>query len=134
MTEWARFADYLDLICSFDIALDTFPFTGGTTTAQQLYLGVPCVTLAGERQVSRMGVTMLHAVGLDDLIATTIDEYFEKVIALANDLPRLSHIRATLRDRMLATTLADAHQFTRQLESAYRNIWRNWCLTAGARA
>jgi predicted O-linked N-acetylglucosamine transferase (SPINDLY family) len=81
-----------------------------------------------------MGVTMLHAVGLDDLIATTIDEYFEKVIALANDLPRLSHIRATLRDRMCATPLADAHQFTRQLESAYRNIWRNWCLTACARA
>lgn len=127
LSDWMRFADYLDLLRTFDIALDTFPFNGGTTTCQQLYLGVPCITLAGDRQVSRMGVTMLHALGLDELIAESFPDYLAKAVALANDLDRLEQIRLSLRERMMQSPLGDARTYTAQLEAAYRTIWTEWC-------
>jgi len=88
---------------------------------------VPCITLAGERQVSRMGVTMLHALGMDELIASGGKDYFDKAVALANDIPRLVRFRASLRDRMRASPLGDAQAYMRDLESAYRKVWNDWC-------
>jgi predicted O-linked N-acetylglucosamine transferase (SPINDLY family) len=127
LSGWARFKDYLELLRSFDLALDTFPFNGGTTTCQQLYLGVPCVTLAGQRQVSRMGVTMLRAVGLEELIAESIEQYVQKAVDLARDIDRLCGIRANLRPAMLASLLCDGRRYITSLEGAYRKIWASWC-------
>lgn len=127
VTGWARFKDYLQLLRTFDLALDTFPFNGGTTTCQQLYLGVPCVTLAGERQVSRMGVTMLRALGLDDLIGDSIEQYVQKAIDLARHIDRLSEIRSNLRPTMLGSMLCDGPRYVQSLEDAYRKIWSDWC-------
>lgn len=127
MTGWASFADYVELLRSFDIALDPFPFNGGTTTCHLLFYGVPIVTLAGERQVSRMGVTMLRAVGLSELIADSIDDYHNKAVALAHDIPRLSNIRATVRSAMVNSPLCDAGRYTRQLEDGFRKMWADCC-------
>jgi predicted O-linked N-acetylglucosamine transferase (SPINDLY family) len=127
MTGWARFVDYLEMLRGFDLALDTFPFNGGTTTCQLMYAGIPCVALAGERQVSRMGVTMLRAVGLDDLVADTVEQLVQKSIDLAKDHDRLAAIRAMLRPAMLASPLGDGKKYTAALEAAYRQAWIRWC-------
>jgi protein O-GlcNAc transferase len=127
LTGWTGFAEYIDLIRTFDLALDPFPFNGGTTTCHLLFYGVPIIALAGERQVSRMGASMLNAVGLSDLVAESADEYLRKAVQLARDLPRLDHVRRGLRPAMLASPLCDAIGFTRKLEAAYREIWRAWC-------
>jgi protein O-GlcNAc transferase len=110
-----------------DIALDPFPFNGGTTTVEGLWMGVPAVTLAGDHYPGRMGVTHLTAVGLSDLIARTTKEYVEKAVALALDPDRLADLRRDLRGRMRASPLCDAPRFARALEGAYREMWRSWC-------
>jgi len=110
-----------------DIALDPFPFNGGTTTVEALWMGVPVITLAGDHFVSRMGVSHLNGVGLPELIATSPDEYVAKAVELARDLPRLSTLRAGLRQRMTDSPLCDGASFTRGLENAYRTVWRAWC-------
>lgn len=124
---WSSFRDYLNTIANLDIALDTFPYTGGTTTCHQLYQGVPTVSLAGNRQVSRMGVSMLHAVGLDQLIAATTDEYVQKAIDLAADRDELRRLRAGLRETMLASPLCNRTRYIHLLEGIYRQLWREWC-------
>ncbi len=121
------FADYLALHNSVDVMLDTFPYTGGTTTCHALWMGVPVVSLAGETATSRGGASLLHAVGLGELVAQTPGEYLHIAAALAGDTQRLSALRAGLRDRMRSSPLTDADRFTRGLERAYRTMWRNWC-------
>ncbi|MGH7178636.1 MAG: tetratricopeptide repeat protein, partial [Tepidisphaeraceae bacterium] len=124
---WSNFGDYVDLIRSFDIALDPFPFNGGTTTCHLFWYGAPIVTLAGERQVSRMGVSLLHAIGLGELVAQTPEQYVQKAAALAGDVPRLREIRHSLRRRMLDSPLCDARGYTRSLEAAFRQMWTTYC-------
>jgi predicted O-linked N-acetylglucosamine transferase (SPINDLY family) len=127
------FDDYLALHGSVDLMLDTFPYTGGTTTCHALWMGVPVVSLAGDSTPSRGGASLLGVVGLDELVAGTPEEYLSKAHALATDRVRLSALRAGMRDRMSASPLMDVARFTRDLEEAYRTMWRNWC-RAGAGA
>jgi predicted O-linked N-acetylglucosamine transferase (SPINDLY family) len=115
--------DYLDRHRLIDIALDPFPFTGGTTTCDALWMGVPVVTLRGDRAVARGGASILANAGLPELIAGRTDQYVRIASSLAADLPRLADLRANLRQRLLASPLMDAHQFTRDLEQAYRQMW-----------
>jgi protein O-GlcNAc transferase len=107
-----------------DIALDSFPYNGGTTTCDALWMGVPVVSLAGEHFHARMGVSILHNVGLADLVAESPSDYVRIAAALAADPARLAGLRATLRERMKAFPLGDAAGFTRRLEGAYQAmVW-----------
>jgi predicted O-linked N-acetylglucosamine transferase (SPINDLY family) len=123
--------EYLDTYAqAIDIALDPFPYNGGTTTCDALWMGVPVVTLAGQRAVSRAGVSLLNNVGLPELIAQSPEQYVALARDLARDLPRLSQLRAELRPRMRNSPLMDATRFARDIESAYRAMWRSYCATA----
>ncbi len=112
-------AGYLELHQGVDVCLDTFPYNGITTTCDALWMGVPVVSLAGKTSVSRQGVSLLTNVGLAELIAQTPDDYVAVAARLAADPGRLASLRSGLRDRMAASPLMDARQFTRRLEAAY---------------
>lgn len=118
---------YLALYREVDIALDPFPYAGGTTTLDALWMGVPVVTLAGRAGVARAGVTLLTHAGLPDLITTTADQYVAAAPALANDAPRLARLRSTLRQTLRDSPLADEPRFIRNLDAAYRTMWRRRC-------
>jgi predicted O-linked N-acetylglucosamine transferase (SPINDLY family) len=112
-----------------DIALDTFPYHGTSTTCDALWMGVPVVTLAGQSHVSRVGLSLLSNIGLPELVATTVDEYVGVAVNLATDRDRLKRLRLTLRERMQNSPLMDSPTFARNLEAAYRQMWRKWCET-----
>jgi predicted O-linked N-acetylglucosamine transferase (SPINDLY family) len=112
-----------------DIALDPFPATGATTMCEALCMGVPAITLVGTRCMSRMGFSVLSAVGLQDLAAATPQEYVRTAMHLAQNLPRLEALHAGLRARVTASPLADGAKFTRNLEGVYREVWTEWCKT-----
>jgi predicted O-linked N-acetylglucosamine transferase (SPINDLY family) len=90
-------------------------------------MGVPVVSLAGAAHVSRVGVSLLHTVGLPELIAESPERYVQIAADLAGDLPRLAELRRTLRGRMSACPLCDQPKFARSVESAFRAMWRKWC-------
>ncbi len=90
-------------------------------------MGVPVVSLAGQTAVGRGGVSILSNVGLPELIARTPEQYVRIAVELAQDLPRLSELRGTLRDRMQASPLMNAPRFARNMEAAYRDMWQRWC-------
>lgn len=116
------------------VALDPFPYNGATTTLEALWMGVPVVTLAGDRHASRVGATLLEAAGLRALVATTPDEYVALARALLRDEGALLELKRGLRDRVLASSLCDGDSLARAVEDAYREAWRAWCaLTAATR-
>ena len=119
------------LFHQIDILLDTFPYNGYTTTLDSLWMGVPVLTLAGDTNVSRAGVSLLSNVGLPNWIATSADDYVERAIRFASDVPALSKLRSNLRQRMQTSPLMDAAGFIPKIESAYRNMWRKWCEAEG---
>jgi len=121
------FCDYLAAHADVDAILDTFPYTGGTTTCHALWMGVPVLSLVGDSAPSRGGASVLGAIGLDELLADTTEQYLDRACALAGDRKRLASLRAGMRARMSASPLMDAGRFTRHLESAYRSMWRRWC-------
>lgn len=121
------FGNYLELHRSVDLLLDTSPYTGGTTTCHALWMGVPLVTLAGETATSRGGASLLHAIGLAELVAQSPQQYVEIAAGLAEDRTRLHALRSGLRDRLARSPLMDAVGFTANLESAYREMWRLSC-------
>lgn len=110
-----------------DIALDTFPYNGTTTTCEALWMGVPVVTLAGEVHMSRVGATLLAAAGLRDLVAGSAEDYVRIAVALARDTTRRRTLRGDLRQRLAASPLLDHTGFSRKLERAMRLAWRQWC-------
>jgi predicted O-linked N-acetylglucosamine transferase (SPINDLY family) len=110
-----------------DIALDPFPFAGGTTTAEALWMGVPVVTLRGDRWVGRMSEGMLTTVGLADLVAGDEAGYLRIAAGLAADLSRLGALHAGLRRMVEDSPFCDGPRFARALEAAYRGMWRGWC-------
>jgi len=110
-----------------DIALDTFPYHGTTTTCEALWMGVPVVTLEGRSHVSRVGVSLLRNAGLPELIARTPEEYVRIAGELAEDRPRLAQLRAAMRERMQNSPLMDGPRFARRIEEAYRRMWVQWC-------
>lgn len=124
---WGNLGDYLNFFNTIDIALDTHPFAGGTTTCHSLFMGVPVVTQVGDRSVSRVAASCLHSVGLDDLVAETPEQFVEIARSLARDGARVIDLRQSLRPTLLAAPLCDAEAFVTDLESAYRAMWRQWC-------
>lgn len=111
-----------------DIALDTFPYHGTTTTCDTLWMGVPVITLAGESHVSRVGVSLLTRIGLSELIADAKEGYIENAVRLANSGKKLSHLRQNLRVMFEDSGLCDGLSFTQNVESAYRRLWQEWCI------
>ncbi|MHB1514319.1 MAG: tetratricopeptide repeat protein [Acidiferrobacteraceae bacterium] len=117
------FDDYLLLHQRVDLNLDTFPYTGGTTTCHSLWMGVPVITMTGQTLASRSGASLLATVGLSDLIATSPVEYVQIATRLAGDTEHMAQLRMQLRARMAKSPLTDAPRFTRDLEEAYHAMW-----------
>ena len=124
-TEFSRLFDRMD------IALDPFPYNGGTTTCDTLWRGVPVLTMPGETVVARIGLSILSACGLSEFVAHSQSEYDHLVVSLATDVARLAKLRSTLRQRMKSSPFMDAQRFARNVEAAYRQMWRNWCAEKG---
>ena len=118
---------YLKLFHLIDIHLDPFPYNGCTTTCDGLWMGVPTVTLAGKAYASRMGVSLLTQVGLTELIADTPEQYIHAAASLAAAVPRLAQLRLSMRDRMLRSPLMDYKGLARNIEAAFRKMWKVWC-------
>ena len=110
-----------------DIALDPFPYSGGLTTCEALWMGVPVITCPGETFASRHSLSHLSNVGLTETVARDLADYVELASGLANDLPRLAKWRAELRERMAASPLCDGPGFAGNLMNQLRGIWREWC-------
>ncbi len=119
------FAEY----ATIDVALDPFPYHGTTSTCEALWMGAPVVTLPGATCVSRVGPSLLARVGLSDLVARDADHYKEIAVGLVRDPGRLADLRRTLRGTMAVSALCDGPRFARQIEGAYRDIWRRYCLS-----
>jgi predicted O-linked N-acetylglucosamine transferase (SPINDLY family) len=118
---------YLELYRQIDLGLDTFPYNGHTTSMDSFWMGVPVVTLAGQTTVGRAGVSLSMNLDLPELIARDGEQFVRIAAELAGDLPRLAHLRATLRERMQRSPLMDAPRFAANVEAAYRAMWRRWC-------
>lgn len=114
--------EYLAAYGDVDMVLDTFPFPGGTTTAEALWMGIPTVTFTGDTLVSRQGESMLHCAGLADWVARTEQDYIRIAVDMASDLPGLAELRAGLRATVLASPLFDGERFAKNLESAFENM------------
>ena len=117
---------YLAAYQEVDISLDPFPFNGCTITMESLWMGVPVVTLRGDRYVSHMGETILKNLGMAECVTDSEEAYIAKVIALASDLPRLAALRSGLRNQLLNSALCDGPGFTRDLEDVYLQMWEKW--------
>jgi predicted O-linked N-acetylglucosamine transferase (SPINDLY family) len=118
---------YLELFSAVDVSLDSYPYGGGTTTLDALWMGVPVVTAVGATPVSRSAASILLALGLDEWVAPSIDDFVDVVVARASDHQAIAALRHSLRPRMKASPLTDEVRFVRDLETAYRNMWIACC-------
>jgi predicted O-linked N-acetylglucosamine transferase (SPINDLY family) len=116
--------DHLAQYNEMDIALDTFPYNGTTTTCEALWMGVPVLTLAGGTHPARVGASLLGILGLPELVAHSVDEYVDKAVGLAGDRVQLDQWHGSLRDRFKASPLRDEAGFTRAFEHALREAWK----------
>ncbi len=117
---------HLQRYAEIDIALDSFPYSGTTTTCEALWMGVPVITLAGRVHAGRVGVSQMKSIGLDEFVAQTPDQYADIAAALAEKPGYLQTLRSGMRERLAASPLLDAERFTRNLEMVYLDIWRAW--------
>ena len=118
--------DYIHEYMDMDIALDTFPYTGGGTTCEALYMGVPVVSLCGTRHGTRFGLSLLENVGLGELAAKSPEEYAEKAAALAADRALLAALHKNLRPMMQRSPVMDGRSYVREVEAMYEKIWQAW--------
>ena len=123
--------DFLALHGEVDAVLDTYPFNGGVTTCHALWMGVPVITLAGRGAAARVGKSILTRLGLQELVADTPQGYRELAAALAHQPEHLDNLRKEMRARMEMAGLLDGKGFAREVEGAYREIWRVWCAKNG---
>jgi protein O-GlcNAc transferase len=119
--------DYFGWYNQVDIALDTTPYSGGTTTCDALWMGVPVITAPGERPGSRSAASILTTAGMTDWIASGAEDYVNRAVDFANNRQMLSNLRVTLRARSQASPLMDEEGFTGDLENLYRQMWRTYC-------
>ena len=119
-------AEFLTLVASVDIALDAFPYNGGTTNVHTLWMNVPVVSLVADREVSNAVRGLMRSTGLADMCVGDPDAYLAAAVSLAGDQGRLTTLRASLRDRLRASPLMDAARMTASVESAYRAMWHNY--------
>jgi protein O-GlcNAc transferase len=122
-----RHNELLQRYSRVDIALDPFPYSGGITTCEALWMGVPTIAMPGAVVTVRHTISHLRNAGLDEFIAETPAGYRALAVELASDLPRLANLRATLRERVSHSALCDGAGFARKLEDAYRQMWQTWC-------
>jgi len=120
-------AEHLAMYSEIDIALDTFPYHGTTTTCEAMYVGVPVVTLAGNSHVSRVGVSLLTNAGMAENVAGSEDEYVRIAAGLAGEGARLDSLRGGLRKQMMASPLCDTGAFAKRFQAALRVMWRDRC-------
>ena len=120
------FMHYLATYAEVDIVLDPFPRTGGTVTAEALWMGVPVVTLAGRYYVERISASKLTALGLEDLITRSQEEYLDRAVSLARDPGRREVLRTGLRERMRQSPLCDGKELAEAMEVAYRTMWEQY--------
>ncbi len=120
-------SEYLAAHSAVDILLDTFPYPGGTTTCEALWMGVPTLTLCGDTMLSRQGASLLHAAGLNDWITGSKTDYVATAVAFASDISRLAQLRAELRERVSVSPLFDAARFARNFEQCLNTMWREHC-------
>ena len=118
--------NYLVKYAETDIALDTFPYPGGGTTCDAMFMGIPVITLVGERHNGRFGYSLLHNMGLDELCAFSEDEYVDKAVELANDPDRITEYHLTLRRRMSQSPVMNDSIYMSELEAAYEKIYHAW--------
>ena len=120
---------HLSVYGTVDIALDTFPYAGTTTTCESLWMGVPVLTARGKCHAQNVGASLLSAVGgLEEFVATDEDDYVRRAVRLAGDHARLAAVRSGLRARMASSGgLCDARSFMRGVEERYAEMWRRWC-------
>jgi protein O-GlcNAc transferase len=119
--------DYLKAFNQIDIALDSFPYNGQTTSCDGFWMGVPMIALTGNSYASRMGLSLLTNLGLTEWIAKTTDEYVEIAERMAQDLQVLGQIRAAMRDRLKASPIMDYPALAQNIEGVYRQLWIKWC-------
>ena len=119
--------DYFAAIGEVDVALDTTPYNGATTTLDALWMGVPVVALRGERATARSSYSILKTLGADELIALNVEDYIDVNVGLAKDRAARRLMRQTIRARLAASPLMETRLFTRALEECYREMWRAWC-------
>ncbi len=124
--------EFLDAHHRIDLALDPFPYNGGTTTNYAMWMGVPVVVLAGDRPISRVGVCNLMRAGLPEFVAQNEDEYVQIALRHSRDLPALNDLRQSLRERILSSPVIDPVAYTRMVEDAFRDVWREWCAREAA--
>ncbi len=123
--------EHLEHYRRVDIALDSFPYNGTTTTCESLYMGVPVVARAGNDHRSRVAASQIGAAGLETFVASDENSWLDIASALAGDTDRLARLRQGLRARLLSSPLTDAQTFTRNLEHALRSAWAQWCHDEG---
>lgn len=121
------FEQHLALYSKLDIALDTFPYNGVTTTCEALWMSVPVIVLSGETAASRYGASLLNQLDMLDFVADNTKQYVQLANSLADDRERRRRLRQGLRDRMRASPLCDEKGYARKIEDAYVFMWRNWC-------
>lgn len=124
----ADHGEFLALHREIDVALDSFPYTGGATTCDALWMGVPTLTLAGDAVLTRSGLSILSAAGLEDWVARDEEDYVRRAIAQVSDWTTLAAVRVGLRARVAASALCDASGFAAAMERQLRWMWRQWCL------
>jgi predicted O-linked N-acetylglucosamine transferase (SPINDLY family) len=122
--------EYLHMYHDIDIGLDTLPYNGHTTSLDSYWMGVPVVTLVGQTIVGRAGLSQLTNLGLPELITRTPEQFAATAVNLAADLPRLAALRGSLRERIQKSPLMDTARFAKNVEAAYRQMWRRWCENA----
>ncbi len=120
--------EHFDHYGRIDIALDSFPYAGVTTTCESLWMGVPVVTLRGDHYVGRCSASLLSRIGCDELIAESTGDYLRIACELAANPERLAAARRSLRQTMAASPVCDAATAARELEECYRQMWQRWCL------
>ena len=130
MRGWTRYVDALDQYADVHIALDPFPFCGGLTSLDALWMGVPVITLSQQLMAGRQTEAFLRILGHPELVSANADAYVRLAVELAHDPARIARYRDTLRGAMQTSALLDYPAFTRELEGAWRGMWRKWC--AGA--
>ncbi|MHC4568825.1 MAG: O-linked N-acetylglucosamine transferase, SPINDLY family protein [Planctomycetota bacterium] len=129
---WKQSVEHLKLYGEVDIVLDTYPFNGCITTLEGLWMGAPVVSLVGKNSLlSRTGLSVLSRVGLEFFAAATPQEFVAKAIAFSRNVEALAKIRASLRQRMTASSLCDAKGYAASVEAAYRKMWYRWCRSKG---
>ena len=127
MEKYSSRAEYLETYQKVDIGLDPFPYPGGTTTVESLWMGVPVLTLAGKSFLSRQGVGLLMNAGLPEWVAENEEDYVARAVLHATDLEKLAGLRSGLRQQVLASPIFDAPRFAQHFETALREMWQTWC-------